>query len=67
MLESDPAAVRELAELLDEVNPGWRGTAGQAPAVSNTISGGTFHSQIVQGHDFGDITFHQPSPPQRHQ
>lgn len=59
VLESDPAAVRELTELLDEVNPGWR-EAPQDPAVRNTISGGTIHGTVVQGRDFGPLTINQP-------
>ncbi|MGW0391201.1 hypothetical protein ACWDYJ_09915 [Streptomyces sp. NPDC003042] len=58
LLQQDEAAARELAELLDEVNPGWREPA--APAVHNTISGGTFNSQVFLGQDFGGSTFHQP-------
>ncbi|MFE2284395.1 hypothetical protein ACFXDJ_09495 [Streptomyces sp. NPDC059443] len=51
-LEADPEAVRELTELLDEVNPGWReGTS--VSVVNNTISGGTFHATVIQGRDFG--------------
>ncbi|MEV0412618.1 hypothetical protein AB0I68_17885 [Streptomyces sp. NPDC050448] len=59
VLESDPAAVRELTELLDEVNPDWR-EASQATAVRNTISGGTFESGVVLGRDFGSVTINQP-------
>ncbi|MCX5377828.1 hypothetical protein [Streptomyces sp. NBC_00091] len=54
VLRQDEAAARELAQLLDEVNPGWREPA--APTVSNTISGGTFNAQVYQGRDFGSIT-----------
>ncbi|MEU3772399.1 hypothetical protein AB0F11_04120 [Streptomyces sp. NPDC032472] len=60
VLETDQAAVRELAALLDEVNPGWRGTeGGRAPKVSNLISGGTFNGGVFQGGDFGNITLNQ--------
>ncbi|WP_158708494.1 hypothetical protein [Streptomyces sp. NRRL S-244] len=47
VLEADQAAVRELTELLDEVNPGWR-DAAQAPSISISISGGTFHDKVFQ-------------------
>ncbi|MFK0045038.1 hypothetical protein ACIQU4_13155 [Streptomyces sp. NPDC090741] len=63
VLEADQGAVRELTELLDEVNPGWR-DAEQAPSISISISGGIFHDKVIQGRDFGRITFnegpHQP-------
>lgn len=53
-LEADPEAVRELTELLDEVNPGWReGASGSV--VQNTITGGTFNGTVVQGGDFGSV------------
>ncbi|MFG3000975.1 hypothetical protein [Streptomyces sp. NPDC048340] len=58
-LERDPAAVRELTELLDEVNPDWR--ADRAATVQNTttnISGGTFNSQVFTGNDY-TVTFNQ--------
>ncbi|MFD7837132.1 hypothetical protein [Streptomyces sp. NPDC059761] len=47
VLEADQGAVRELTELLDEVNPGWR-DAEQAPSISISISGGTFHDKVFQ-------------------
>ncbi|MGW7101351.1 hypothetical protein [Streptomyces sp. NPDC054838] len=59
VLQRDEAAARELAELLDEVNPGWREGASPA-ATHNTVSGGTFHGQVFQGRDFGAITVNQP-------
>ncbi|MGW6704171.1 hypothetical protein ACWGDE_04680 [Streptomyces sp. NPDC054956] len=60
-LESDPEAVRELTELLDEVNPAWReGTS--TSVVQNTITGGTFHGAVVQGQDFGSLTLTQAAP-----
>ncbi|WP_330296855.1 hypothetical protein [Streptomyces sp. NBC_00503] len=51
-LEADPQAVRELTELLDEVNPGWR-EAASTSVVQNTITGGTFNGTVIQGRDFG--------------
>ncbi|MFD9338783.1 hypothetical protein ACFWBF_30995 [Streptomyces sp. NPDC060028] len=62
-LEHDPAAVRELTELLDDVNPDWR--AARAVSVqntTNTISGGTFNAQVFQGRD-STVTF-SSRPPQ---
>ncbi|MEU6862718.1 hypothetical protein ABZ924_05475 [Streptomyces sp. NPDC046876] len=61
VLESDPAAERELAALLDEVNPGWRGTEGRAPKISNAINGGTVHGGVVMGGYFGSATANESS------
>jgi hypothetical protein len=36
-----------------------RASAGD---VTNTISGGTQHGPVLQGRDFGDITFGTPTP-----
>ncbi|MFD9358706.1 hypothetical protein [Streptomyces sp. NPDC060031] len=61
-LENDPAAVRELTELLDDVNPDWR--AASTVSVQNTtttISGGTFNAQVLQGRDY-TATFNSQPP-----
>jgi hypothetical protein len=37
-----------------QINFGWN--------VTNTISGGTFHSPVQQGRDFNGLTFGSPAP-----
>ena len=64
LLRSDPAAADELRSLLAELSP--PATGGPAVAVHNTINGAVEHSTVVQGQDFGALTFHvtnAPPPP----
>jgi hypothetical protein len=65
VLQQDESAARELAELLDDVNPGWREPAGKV--VNNTINGGTYHDPVIQSGGIDHVTFNQglrpPQPP----
>ncbi|NEB00928.1 hypothetical protein [Streptomyces sp. SID13726] len=55
LLEQDPDAVEELRSLVAEF------ATDQAEArsvVNNSITGGTQHGPVVQGHTFTNLTFH---------
>ncbi|MGK5630131.1 hypothetical protein [Streptomyces sp. URMC 123] len=58
LLRADPAAADELRALLEELAP--RQAADAPGAVHNTVTGGVLHGPLVQGRDFGSLTFHAP-------
>ncbi|MFD8979503.1 hypothetical protein [Streptomyces sp. NPDC059564] len=63
VLQRDESAARELAELLDDVNPGWRQPAGTV--INNTINGGTYYDPVIQSGGISNFTLNQgPKPPQ---
>ncbi|MFF5446848.1 hypothetical protein [Streptomyces sp. NPDC012888] len=62
VLEADPAAAEELAALLDEVNPGWRGGPGPV-TVHNDVSGGTVNGPVFQAQRLDNVHVNW-SPPQ---
>lgn len=65
VLQHDESAARELAELLDDVNPGWRAPAGKV--VINTINGGIYNDPVIMGGGDNNVTYnyhHGPRPPQ---
>ncbi|MFJ3668901.1 hypothetical protein ACIPSE_20880 [Streptomyces sp. NPDC090106] len=55
VLAQDPGAATELRRLIDELAP----PAGAAAPgdVRNSITGGTVHGPVVQGHTFSNLTF----------
>ncbi|MEV6167287.1 hypothetical protein AB0L99_03535 [Streptomyces sp. NPDC051954] len=65
LLEQDPGAAEELRRLVDEFAP----VAQPHPpgTVRNSITGGTQHGPVFQGHTFGNLTFHASgaAPPDR--
>ncbi|MGW9205928.1 hypothetical protein ACWGR4_02915 [Embleya sp. NPDC055664] len=60
-LQSDPTAAADLQALLDELTP-LIGTP-TTTQVTNTITGGTQHGPVLQGHNFSGVTFHAQTPP----
>ncbi|MFE5331357.1 hypothetical protein ACFRCG_33725 [Embleya sp. NPDC056575] len=60
-LQSDPTAAADLRALLDELTP-LTGTP-TTTQVTNTITGGTQHGPVLQGHNFSAVTFHAQTPP----
>jgi hypothetical protein len=57
VLRTDPAAADELRRLLGELGP----AAGTPTVVvHNSVSGGVQNAPVVQGQNFGDLTFHAP-------
>jgi len=56
LLRADPAAAEELRALLMELGPLANG--GPAVVVHNTVSGGVQHGPVIQGQNFGGLTFH---------
>ncbi|MFG3102758.1 hypothetical protein ACGFZL_19870 [Streptomyces sp. NPDC048182] len=57
LLRQDPGAADELRDLVSRFAPG----AGDS--VHNSISGGTVHGPVFQGHTFSDLTFHRSDGP----
>ncbi|GGR92889.1 hypothetical protein GCM10010252_34460 [Streptomyces aureoverticillatus] len=53
-LRADPEAAAELRLLLDELAPG-EGGAGRGGNVSNRITGGVQHGNVIQAHTVGDV------------
>ncbi|WP_346283852.1 hypothetical protein [Streptomyces sp. SID6139] len=56
LLERNPGAAAELRLLLDEFAPA--GQPDQPGTVHNSITGGTQHGPLLQGHTFANLTFH---------
>ncbi|MEU7347305.1 hypothetical protein ABZ778_26030 [Streptomyces bacillaris] len=54
-LRDDPEAARELRELLDELEP--HQPSAPTVTVNNSTNGGTYYSQVIQGHDISGLTF----------
>ncbi|MEU3265474.1 MULTISPECIES: hypothetical protein [Streptomyces] len=54
-LRDNPEAARELRELLDELEP--HQPAAPTVTVNNSTNGGTYYSQVIQGHDISGLTF----------
>jgi hypothetical protein len=65
LLEQDPGAAEELRHLVDEFGPAAQ--PGPRESVHNSITGGTQHSPVIQGHTFTNLTFHASggTPPDR--
>lgn len=55
-LRDNPEAAGELRELLDELAP--HQAPGPTVTVNNSTNGGTYYSQVIQGHDISGLTFH---------
>jgi hypothetical protein len=53
LLEQDPDTAVELRRLVDEFAP-----AAPSGTVHNSITGGTQHGPVIQGHTFTNLTFH---------
>jgi hypothetical protein len=56
LLQEHPDAATELRRLIEEFGPAAGDHA--ADAVHNSISGGTVHGPVIQGHTFSNVTFH---------
>ncbi|MEU9451963.1 hypothetical protein [Streptomyces sp. NPDC048277] len=65
LLEQDPGAAEELQHLVDEFAPTLQ--ADPAGTVNNSITGGTQHGPVIQGHTFTNLTIHASgsTPPDR--
>lgn len=57
-LRADPAAADELRLLLAELDPA--ASRGTTVTVHNIIGGGVQHGPVIQGQNFGAVTFHAP-------
>lgn len=55
LLEQNPGAAEEIRCLVDEFAP-----AARTDTVHNSITGGTQHGPVIQGHTFTNLTFHTP-------
>ncbi|MET9093529.1 hypothetical protein ACWEQJ_17170 [Streptomyces cyaneofuscatus] len=55
-LRDNPEAAGELRDLLDELAP--HQAPGPTVTVNNSTNGGTYYSQVIQGHDISGLTFH---------
>lgn len=55
-LRDNPEAADELRGLLDELAP--HQAPGPTVTVNNSTNGGTYYSQVIQGHDISGLTFH---------
>ncbi|EPH43011.1 hypothetical protein STRAU_3940 [Streptomyces aurantiacus JA 4570] len=53
-LRADPEAAAELRLLLDELAPD-AGSSGRGGSVSNRITGGVQHGNVIQAHTVGDV------------
>lgn len=62
LLEEDRNTAVELRRLVDEFAPAF-----PPDTVHNTITGGTQHGPVIQGHTFTNLTFHSSgdNPPNR--
>ncbi|MFH8341414.1 hypothetical protein [Streptomyces sp. AM6-12] len=60
LLEQNPDAAAELRLLVEEFAPLVR--TGPPGAVHNSITGGTQHGPVIQGHTFTNLTFHASGP-----
>ncbi|WP_330258523.1 hypothetical protein OG586_08750 [Streptomyces murinus] len=56
LLEQNPNAARELQDFVDEFAPVAR--PDLPGTVHNSITGGTQHGPVLQGHTFTNLTFH---------
>ncbi|MEV5846163.1 hypothetical protein AB0M32_29755 [Streptomyces sp. NPDC051985] len=65
LLEHDPDAIPELRALVTEFAPSSR--LGPSNTVHNSITGGTQHGPVVQGHTFTNLTINtsRETPPER--
>ncbi|MEV4876811.1 hypothetical protein [Streptomyces cyaneofuscatus] len=54
-LRDNPEAAGELRDLLDELAP--HQASGPTVTVTNNTNGGTYYSQVIQGHDISGLTF----------
>lgn len=54
-LRDNPEAERELRSLLDELAP--HQPSAPTVTVNNSTNGGTYHGQVIQGHDISGLTF----------
>ncbi|MER6379091.1 hypothetical protein ABT274_03585 [Streptomyces sp. NPDC001127] len=56
LLQRDPEAAEELRLLIEEFAPAAEARA--TVTVHNSITGGTVHGPVFQGHSFSSLTFH---------